>query len=247
MDRQYIIERYKDTDVDILNILRCQDIARACLSHMEEYLRPGLTERQIHAECEDFMRSLGAEYFWTHDDPALILFGDLTDYSAHLSPVSLIAGTTLAENDLITIDVSPAIQTGWGDMARSFVMEDGRLIPWETCRNDEIREGMEMEMRLHELFKETVKKDVTFHELHEIVQDYLNRHSYVNLDYHGNFGHSIENHPDDRVTTAEGVNVKILGYGKPMTFEPHIRKRDGRLGVKHENIYCFANGSMEEI
>ncbi len=104
-----------------------------------------------------------------------------------------------------------------------------------------------MEMKLHELFLEWVKEDTTFSDLHRLTNEYLNKHGYINLDYHGNFGHSIENRSSDRVTIIEGVDIVISKYDKPITFEPHICKINGSYGVKHENIYFYHDGKMEDI
>lgn len=247
MKDKIFIDHFNNTDVKAADILRSQKIARDCLEHMNTFIKPGMDHKTIHEECERYMIEKGAESFWTHDDGALILFSDLTTYSAHLSPASLYDGKTVGENDLITIDVSPTISTGWGDMARSFIMENGKIIPWQESSNQEIRESMEMEMKLHELFLEWVKEDTTFSDLHRLTNDYLNKHGYINLDYHGNFGHSIENRSSDRVTIIEGVDIVISKYDKPITFEPHICKINGSYGVKHENIYFYHDGKMEDI
>ena len=247
MNKKLFIDHFKNTDVEAEKIYAAQTIAKACLKHMESFLRPGLTQQQIHDECERFMLEKGAESFWTHNDPALILFGDLTTYSAHESPASLYENKTIQDNDLITIDVAPTIGTGWGDMARSYVMENGRIVDWKNCHDSEIREGMEMEIKLHELFVKSVKDDTTFADIYKITNDCLTSHGYVNLDYHGNFGHSIENRSQDRITFIRENEVIISQYNKPITFEPHICKKNGRYGLKHENMYFYVNGRIEKI
>ncbi len=247
METEKLIAHFRGTDVDIENILRSQDIARDCLCHMEGFLRPGMDREEIHRECERYMLEKGSEGWWIHNDPALILFGDLTTYSAHEDPSPLFEGKRVQENDLITIDVAPSIKTGWGDMARSFVMEEGKIVSWKDCHNKEIREGMEMEMILHELFISFVNENTTFSQLHQMVNDYLQKHGYYNCDYHGNFGHTIENDQKDRVTIDESVDIGIVQYRKPITFEPHICKKNGRYGVKYENMYVCIDGKMREI
>ena len=247
MDKEKLIAHFLNSSVEIENIIKAQDIARDCLSHMRDFLKPGMNMERVHQECERYMLEKGSEGWWTHNDPALILFGDLTNYSAHLSPVELIKDKQIRENDLITIDVAPMIGKGWGDMARSYVMEEGRIIDWKDCRDSQIREGMEMEMKLHELFVESVRDDTTFAQLHRIVDGYLNEHGYCNCDYHGNFGHTIENHPDERITISEGMDIVIATYDKPITFEPHICRINGTAGLKYENMYVYLDGKMREL
>ncbi|MBQ5555518.1 MAG: aminopeptidase P family protein, partial [Erysipelotrichaceae bacterium] len=190
MDQQRIIDHFKDSDVDIIHILQAQKIAVQCLRHMEDFLRPGLTRDQIHQECASYMTGLGSLGWWIHNDPALILFGDLSNYSAHEPPNY--EGLTISENDLITIDVAPMIQSGWGDMARSFVMEEGKIIPWRQSQNKEIIEGMELELKLHRLFMDSVNEKTTFEDLHHLIDEEVKKAGYCNCDYHGNYGHTIE-------------------------------------------------------
>ena len=247
MNSSVLLKHFNNTDVDIENILKAQDIAKSCLDYMNEYLKPGLTRDDIHEECKNYMLNLGAERFWTHDDPALILFDDLTTYSAHECPSSLFDLKKIKENDLITIDVSPTIKNGWGDLARSYIMQDGKIISYKDCNNSEIKEAIEFEYKLHELFINSINEDTTFNQLYLIIEDYVSKHNYYNCDYHGNYGHTIENNPKDRVTIAKDVNVNISKYNKPITFEPHICKIDGTYGVKHENMYVFYEGKMHEI
>ena len=247
MNREDLIRHFQDTSIDIENILKAQDIARACLEYMKTFLKPGQDREEIHEECARYMTSLGSEGWWIHNDPALILFGDQTSYSGREDPSPLFEGKRVKENDLITIDVAPMIQSGWGDLARSFVMEEGRIIDWKDCRNEEIRQGMEMEMKLHRLFIDSVDEDMTFEELHALVDGFVRKEGYCNCDYHGNYGHTIENDQKDRVTIDRGVNINIISYDKPITFEPHICRLDGTLGIKHEIMYVFHNGKMREI
>ena len=245
--RKEFIEHYQGSLVDAVSILQAQDIARECLLHMSGYLRPGLNREEIHEECERFMLEKGSQGWWIHNDPALILFGDLSTYSAHEDPSPLFENKLIFENDLITIDVAPMINKGWGDLARSFIMEEGKIIPWQSSKNEEIVKGMELELKLHELFINSVKPGITFAMLHEIITSELNKAGYYNCDYHDNFGHTIENDQSERVTIAKGVDIDIVAYDKPITFEPHICKINGRLGIKHENMYFYHHGKMEEV
>ena len=106
---------------------------------------------------------------------------------------------------------------------------------------------MEMELKLHQLFQDYVKEDTTFSDLYHFIHQQLIESSYHNCDYHDNFGHTIEKDQKDRITIAEGVDLRIAAYHKPITFEPHICKDNGFYGIKHENMYVFIDGRMEQI
>jgi len=245
--RIQLISHFRNSDTDIENILAAQEIARDCLEYMKGYLKTGMDQKQIHQACEEKMLEKGSQGWWIHNDPALILFGDLTTYSGHEDPASLYAGKTVAENDLISIDVAPMIEKGWGDLARSFIMEKGKIVDWKDCHNHEIIDGMKMEAKLHRLFQEYVDENTTFSDLYHFIHRQLEKDGYYNCDYHDNFGHTIEKDQKDRITIADGVDLKIAAYNKPIPFEPHICKIDGHYGLKHENMYVYIDGRIEEI
>ena len=238
---------FQGSSVRAKELYIAQAIAKKCLNALNSYLRPGLSQAAIHSFCRDYMTQLGSEGWWTHDDPALILFGPLTTYSAHLGPGERYENLFVQENDVITVDVAPTVGGGWGDMARTYIMENGVIIPWEQSSNPEIVQGMALEQKLHQSVVDFVCETTTFAQLHAFVQSILDEHDYYNCDYHGNFGHTIENHPNDRVTIVPEENRIISEYNKPITFEPHICKHGGSLGFKYENMYVFLNGHLELI
>ena len=106
---------------------------------------------------------------------------------------------------------------------------------------------MELELKLHRLFMDSVNEKATFEDLHHLIDEEVKKAGYCNCDYHGNYGHTIENDAKDRVTIDRGVSLAIAAYNKPITFEPHICKMNGRFGLKHEIMYAFIDGKMEVI
>lgn len=241
------MENHNSLDISYEKIRSAQQIANYCLKSLPQYLKPGMTRKELHDLCEEMMISRGSTGFWTHGDGALVLYGPHTTFSAHLSPDSLFDGINIGENDLVTVDVSPMWYEGWGDMARSYVIENGKVINWEQSSNQEITAGMSLEMHLHECFLNYVDTKTTFADIHKMTMTILQERGYRNCDYHGNFGHSIEIHPDNRVTIIPEENRVVFDYGKPITYEPHICAINGTLGFKHENMFEFIGGRLEII
>ncbi len=237
----------KNLDIDVELIVEAQKIAKYCLDEIPSCLRSGMTREEIHTICKDLMLSKGSTGWWTHNDPALILYGPYLTYSAHEDPAELFNGLLVSDNDVITIDVAPMKGIGWGDMTRTYAIEDGECLPWDQSSNCELIEGMRFELELHNMLINSVDNNTTFADIHEMTNKLLDEKGYYNCDYHGNFGHSIEIHPDNRVTIIPGVDIKISDYGKPITYEPHICKIGGKIGVKHENMYLMHNGHLELV
>ena len=248
MDRNTFLNMFEGTDVRAEGIWEAQKIAGAVLDELPAFLRPGLTQAEIAGWCERRMTQLGAEAWWHRGGPALVLFSGLTAYSGADDPSPLFAGLTVSPFDLVTVDVAPMVRGGWGDKARSYFMTDGKAMTDPYAWGDaELIRGYELEMKMHAGMLDFMDEDTSFADLHAFTRGMLDAAGYVNCDYHGNFGHSIENHPDDRVTIIPDEHRSVWAHGRPFTFEPHVRTLDGSFGLKHENMYCFVNGKLEEI
>jgi len=95
--------------------------------------------------------------------------------------------------------------------------------------------------------KEFVKPDTRFSELCEFANNQISSLGFVNLDFLGNVGHSIETNLEDRVfiDTRNRLEISSVRF---FTFEPHICETNGVWGFKHENIYYFDdNGDLVEL
>ena len=69
---------------------------------------------------------------------------------------------------------------------------------------------------------------------------------FENLDFKRNLGHSMANHKDDRIYIEAGNKAKFKEVDL-FTFEPHIKKENGKYGFKYENIYYFDKGNPDFI
>lgn len=69
---------------------------------------------------------------------------------------------------------------------------------------------------------------------------------YINLDFSGNFGHSIAKFKNNRIYIEKG-NRKKLSSVKYFTFEPHVSRKNGSYGYKKEDIYFFNGNILERL
>lgn len=69
---------------------------------------------------------------------------------------------------------------------------------------------------------------------------------FINLDFLGNLGHSIEKKSEDRIYIEKGNQTKLIDK-EYFTFEPHIAKQDSMFGYKWENIYYFEDGKLKAL
>ncbi len=223
-----------------------QAIAKETICRIKADVRPGMTLREVRERCQKYLLELGADSFWYYNVGALVFRGDQTALSASGRTYQT-PDCVLQENDILTIDLSPQGEGLWGDYARTIILQDGRAVEsMDEIRNEEWKNGLLMEEKLHAELLRVAVPDMTYEALSEHMNAFIKAHGYVNLDFKGNLGHSIEKHSDDRLYIEKG-NQRKLGDTKLFTFEPHISLPGSCYGFKKENIYFFENGKLKEL
>ena len=229
-----------------MNYLEVQNIAKQTIDYIKTVIKLNMNLREIRKLCEDKMLSLGADSFWYWDIGAFVFSSDETTISVS-GREYVTADKLISDNDIITIDLSPQCKNVWGDYARTIIIEKGTVVNRiENIQNSEWRNGLQMEEALHNELIRFVAPDVTFEELYYFMNDYIRNNGYINLDFLGNLGHSIEKDKNDRIYIEKG-NKKKLSEVNYFTFEPHISTKNSLYGYKKENIYFFENGRLVEL
>lgn len=221
-----------------------QKIAKEVLQEITLSITCDSTEETIVDDCISLLKSKGITKTWYHNTPALVLLGSRSCLS--VSGKDYIPGNEkVGATNLITIDLSPLDDDIWGDCARSIIIEDGKCI--SELLPIEYKNGIEAEIKLHEILKSYVDINTTFEGLYFHINNFMEKKGIINLDFMGNLGHSIEKRIEERIY-IEKENNKKLSSIEFFTFEPHIRLKNGKWGFKHENIYYFKkNGKLSEL
>lgn len=229
---------------------RVQQIARDVLETIGRSIGPDDTERSIADRAVAELARRGIDETWYHQCPAFVLLGTRSCLSVSGRDYAP-ADDAVGDFSLVTVDLSPSLSGVWGDVARSFYVEDGKATT--TPVSAEFREGADVLAALHRAVVEFATPDRTLHELFEFGNGEIARRGFRNLDFLGNLGHSIESRPEDRVY-LERDNHRRLGDLALFTFEPHIHKGPqpsvaaGAWGFKHEEIYHFNDsGRLESL
>jgi len=228
---------------EISSHLQVQNIALRVLRDIVPFIESGRTERNIVDECTRRLEQYGAKDCWYHNVPALVLVGERTTLSVSGKDYRPSDAVILA-NDLVTIDLSPMVHQFWGDCARSYIVESGRVRPPEE--SSPLGYGIFIERQLHDLMKRIATPETSMHELYMVMNQSIENMGYKNLDFRGNLGHSIENHMDDR-RYVEANSQTRLGDCDLFTFEPHICRENDVWGFKMENIYSFEHDKAEPL
>ena len=222
-----------------------QKIAKDTLAYAIHRIKPGMNLREIRRLCEEKMLELGADSFWYWDVGAFVFAGEETAVSISGRQYTT-SDRIMASNDLITIDLSPQNGDTWGDYARTVILQDGVVVDLDEIENMEWKQGLLMEEFLHHELTLFARPETTFEALYYHMNNLIKAKGFMNLDFSGNLGHSIERRRDDRVYIERGNRIR-LGDVAFFTFEPHIGCHGSKYGYKKENIYYFENGNLQEL
>ncbi len=218
-----------------------QSIAKQTIDFLKTYIRTGRTEKEIKEAAEKFLREKGVHSFWYYNIGAFVFVGKRTVISISGKKYQA-SDEKVQNNDLVTVDLSPQIDNYWGDHARSFVIEDGKVVAEMQSHILEMKEGVQAEQELHRYFQGFITKNTSFEDVFCEMNSKIETMGYRNLDCNHNLGHSIEKDMDKRIYIESG-NQKTLADATLFTFEPHIKKKDGNYGFKYEDIYYFDDSS----
>lgn len=223
-----------EADVDAHR--RSQKLARETLAAIQSEIKPGATEASLVEACLRLMDAAGATGYWWHTTPAYVLAGEAVRLSVE-GDVYKPRDVAIGVNGMVTIDLHPEIDGRWGDCARSYFLKDGALVTPEAAGVEQA-EGMATEAALHALIRVVAQPQMTFRELHALVTEALLRRGYENLDFLGNFGHSIGTDVANRAFIDSECGEQLDSVPL-LTFEPHIAKPDRPFAFKFEEIYLF--------
>lgn len=112
---------------EIMQYKDVQNIAKMTIQFIKENIQPGMTLIEIRDLCETKMIELGADSFWYWDVGAFVFAGDETTLSVSGKEYTT-SERVIAENDIITIDLSPQNGDIWGDYARTIIIEMVKLL-----------------------------------------------------------------------------------------------------------------------
>ena len=112
VETEYIIEKQrmiKDTD-ELSNIIKACNITDDCFKHILQYIKPGMTEKQIAKEIDDYysQRTEGTSF------DTIVASGENTS-----KPHAVPTDRKIQEKDIITIDMGCKVNGYCSDMTRT--------------------------------------------------------------------------------------------------------------------------------
>ncbi|MFC3178086.1 M24 family metallopeptidase [Undibacterium amnicola] len=223
---------------DILQIQahqKVQHCAKTVMAQLPHLLIAEDSEYTIAAKAYQLLCEQGLTETWYYDCPALVLAGTRSCLSISGREYQA-SQEKLGGKNLISIDLSPSLDTVWGDFSRTFAFEFGSYV--EHAKTLEYQNGLSFLRKLHEEMCNWVRPNTSFHQLFQWANVRIRESGFVNLDFRTNVGHSIEVQRERR-QYIQANNHQLISSIDFFSFEPFIRLKGGHWGFKHEDIYYF--------
>lgn len=204
IDTEGIVEGlrlYKD-ESEIAIMREAARIADEAYSHIIQFMRPGLTERDVALELEFFMRKAGAKQS---------SFDIITASGVRSAlPHGVASEKVLEKGDFVTLDFGAFYQGYCSDITRTVVLGHA------SDRHKEIYQIV-LDAQLNGL---NLRKGMTGREADELTRDIISKHGYGEQ-----FGHSTGHGLGMEVHEAPSLAAKsetVLEPGMVVTVEPGI-------------------------
>ncbi len=218
--------RIKDAfEVDCIK--KAQSITDACFAHILGFIKCGMTEREVAAEMEYFMKKNGATG---------IAFDTIAVFGKKSALPHGVPGDEIIEgNGFFTMDFGAAYNGYCSDMTRTVVIgkpDDKMVHVYETVKEAQ-RRGVA-----------ACKAGVACREVDKACRDYINAQGYEGLFGHGT-GHSLglEIHEMPACNTR---SEDSLAAGMLMTVEPGVYI-EGFGGVRIEDTVLITDTGCEVL
>lgn len=204
------------TPEQLLNIMKAEAMGDACFSHILDFMKVGMTERQVADEIERFLLSLGAEGL---SFPTICVSGSRTEFP-HGEP----SDKVIEKGDLVTIDMGAIVNGYCGDMTRTVAM--GHV-------TDQQREVYDIVLRAQMAGLAAVKTGAKCFDVDKICRDIITEAGYGEYYVHGT-GHGVGTEVHES-PTLNAKSKETLEEFMPVTIEPGIYL-PGKFGVRIEDL-----------
>lgn len=200
---------------ELARLRAAQAVTDAAFDHIVEFMRPGMTEREVQIELEDFMVRNGAEG---------LAFSSIVACGANGASAHAISGPTRLESgQCVVLDFGARAQGYCSDMTRMVFLGEP---------DTELRRAYEVLRRANEGVEAALRPGMTGKEAHELAERILAEDGFAGRMGHG-LGHGvgIDIH---ELPILSPRNERPLAAGNVVTVEPGIYL-PGRFGMRLED------------
>lgn len=201
---------------EILAIMEAQAIGDACFSHILEYIRPGMSEKQVASEIDRTLMALGADGLAFE---TICVSGENGD-----QPHGVPSDRVIRNWDLVTMDFGAMVRGYCGDMTRTIGIGD---------LSDEMKQAYDLVLRAQIAGLEACRTGVSCREVDSVCRDIITDAGYGEYFVHGT-GHGVGREVHEAPTLNAKSEETLKAY-MPVTVEPGIYV-PGRFGIRIEDL-----------
>ena len=216
------IRSIKDNS-EIDKIKEAQRIAEKSLEELKQYIKVGVSEKELSSRLEFILKMNGAD---STSFPTIVAFGE-NSAICHAKP----SDRLLRVGDIILIDFGAKYKGYCSDMTRTFV--------YSEC-SDEIKKIYDIVLGANMLAIDKIKAGIKAQEIDSIARDYIK-----SFGYESNFVHSLGHGVGVDIHEAPALSKNadssvILEENMVVTIEPGIYV-EGLGGVRIEDMIVVKN------
>ncbi len=223
------LEKYRQvkTEPELYKIRKAAEITDMAFAHILEFVRPGITEKEIALELEFFMRNLGAE---RNAFDFIVASGE-----RGALPHGTASNKVIQKGEMLTLDIGCVYQGYNSDMTRTI------FIGQPDARQKEIYEVV---LKAQETALTALKPGMAGADVDAVARDVISQAGYGDFFGHG-LGHGVglEIHEGPRLSPRDHT---ILEPGMVVTVEPGIYL-PGWGGVRIEDLTLITREGCEII
>lgn len=214
----------KDSN-EIVRMKAAQAITDAAFAHIVDYMRPGMTERAVQIELEDFMLRHGAEG---------LAFSSIVATGANgASPHAIPGQTVLEAGQCVVLDFGARAHGYCSDMTRTVFLGDP---------SPRLRAAYEAIRSANEQVEAALRPGVTGKAMHELAEQVLAEHGFAGKMGHG-LGHGVGIDIHEQPVLSPR-NEKPLVTGNVVTVEPGVYLA-GEFGMRLEDCGVLTSDGFE--
>ena len=215
------------TAEEIEHIKQAQAITDAAFTHILDYIKPGLTEREVATELDYFVRRAGADGLAF---PTIVASGPNSAI-----PHSVPSNRTLQQGDLVLLDFGARFNDYCSDMTRTVVLSEP---------DEQQRSMYAATLAAHLALVKTCKPGIETSRLQEVAETVLAEYGFAGKLIHSvGHGVGIEVHEQPSIGTT---STDKLQTGNVITIEPGVYL-EGAGGIRIENFGHITEDSFEDF
>lgn len=224
--RPLACRRYK-TDEELLKIKAAQNITDKAFEKLLDYILPGVTEKELKAQLEYLMLSLGADGFAFET----IVASGKNGAKPHAVPTD----KKVEKGEFITFDFGARLDNYNSDMTRTVVLGEP---------DKEMAKVYSTVLQAHIEARDLLRCGASGQECDNAAREVISKNGYGEYFTHS-LGHGvgIDIHEAPRLSRK---STDILDVGDIVTVEPGIYI-ENLLGVRIENMYAINRNGYENL